>query len=56
MEDELIIGARKTVMASKELLNLERAYSLKEFDQHILHFSLDTVAPLVKEGSLNRLN
>jgi hypothetical protein len=56
MEDELIIGARKTVTPSKELLNLDRSYSLKGFEQHILHFSLDTVAPLVKEGNLNHLN
>jgi len=38
MEEDLIIGARSTKVVRKETLNLERHYSLENFDKYILNF------------------
>lgn len=56
MEDELIIGARKSKAPSKESLNLERNYSLHSFENYIVNFQKEKVAQLVKEGNLFTLN
>ena len=56
MEDELIIGARKTKAPSKESLNLERIYSLHSFEKYIIDFQTEKVAALVKEGNLHSLS
>ena len=56
MEDELVIGARKTKAPSKESLNIERTYSLASFEKYIIGFDKEKVTPLIKEGTLSSIH
>lgn len=41
MEEEIIIGARKTNLSKKENLNIERSYSIDNFSKYVLNFEFD---------------
>ena len=49
MEDEIIIGARRVTGAKKESLNIERIYSLENFQNLILNHQNCKIEDLVKK-------
>ena len=53
MEEDLIIGARSTKVVKKENLNLDRHYSLENFEKYILNFNKKDAEKFVKNCKID---